>query len=762
MSRRRNRKKRREAPREREDDIVLESVEEEELEDEDDGFDEVQDTEDDGVDPLAKVRVLEGMTPSEKLQKVMDSYAGVFPKDHRFKVQVYRDAPEKDVYGHECRGYLGSYREPMYEDTIRERFGGQLFHLAIHGPFERDGKIVTGFVPGTSVYGIEVAAPAKPAAEDKHYQSSEGIKVLDQFRADGRDVRRAQERRLHQEVELKRKDEDTETDGTDEQDETPKRLFRPQVAQGPVRMGTQGDKDLERLRLQAEIDREKQRQQREFVLQDKLMEGGKAGLDGDTLRELLTQVKDGNQQAIQTFAQTVSSGNEKTSQNVENLLNLVKEQLSKPPDTREAERLQEQLKDAKEDLRALRSEHQAELTRVQEGQRKDLERVEERAERELERAVRELKEQYRSERELIVKQNEFAESEVKRLEEKLEAADRRLEDRLAMVQTNHEAQLRNLEENYKTRIESREQRIKFLEELVESKRSDEIVLRDAKQNEAMERRLAERDRDAAKADAERLDIDKIVKSQTAAKSVAESLGYEKPDTSGPSTIVEIGKAIIDAGSKVLTNDKFSAMVEGLTGTARDVLAERKKAELAQNPAPPLPTSTTSGQSDWEDLVRETRKARGTMPEPEPKQPEAPAPIEPQKREQLKARSRKAHVTEESAKEALDQALSQQAPEQKPKGPLPVPKVPDLDEPEDVKEDDAKFEMIDTIEEFAVSNKPKDEALDHVLEVFGVSRDMAKVFVGGKSGDDLLAMVKIDPAELSGQARAYFNDVLKTL
>jgi hypothetical protein len=157
-----------------------------------------------------------------------------------------------------------------------------------------------------------------------------------------------------------------------------------------------------------------------------------------------------------------------------------------------------------------------------------------------------------------------------------------------------------------------------------------------------------------------------------------------------------------------------------------------------------------------------------MPEPEPKQPEAPAPIEPQKREQLKARSRKAPVTEESAKAALDQALSQPAPEQKPKGPLPVPKVPDLDkpketeEPEDGKEEDAKFEMIDTIEEFAVSNKPKDEALDHVLEVFGVSRDMAKVFVGGKSGDDLLAMVKIDPAELSGQARAYFNDVLKTL
>ena len=60
-------------------------------------------------------------------------------KERRYEIRVERLEPDTDENGVPCTGLLYTYRQPVTVDQIRQRFGGGVFEVKVHGPHPTTG-----------------------------------------------------------------------------------------------------------------------------------------------------------------------------------------------------------------------------------------------------------------------------------------------------------------------------------------------------------------------------------------------------------------------------------------------------------------------------------------------------------------------------------------------------------------------------------------------------------------------------------------------
>jgi hypothetical protein len=729
----------------------------------------------------------EEVTPSDKLVAIIKLFATRFERDPRHSCHLWRDAPNTDSKGIPCKGFLAALPEVPSEEDLKKRFGGSLYHMLIKGPKrDRDtGKIDIKTV--ASVRGLMIAGPVRPNPEDKHFQGEAGFK-------------RVQEERALLEAAERKADEDEDKDEA----ETPVRrppgpVRSPQAPPGqrpfgpgglpmgrpgyhqPSGVGGNGD-PLADKKLDAEIETQKAQRNRMWEVEDKAREAlaatqGGGGMDAETVKALFSEMKSGNQAAVERFSDAIAGSNEKSAEAMARVLEMFQSKVTEPRDDREEQRLKELLDSAQADLRAIRQEQQTELSRVDKAHREEVRSLREARDQAEERVERRLKDTFTQERGGWDHQRDGLQAEVRRLNEKIDAADSRHDekvkaeekrgnDRVEALRESHKTALDGIKRDFDTRERMLNERIRDFEGKVDTARGKELELRDAKQTESLGKMKAELQRDSAKAEGERLDLGKVSAAMGVGKQVAEAMGFEKPEKSGPSAWEAIGTKAVEVVGSVATNERFTKLVSGVVGGARDAAAAAREAAAGQdNPQLPPPPAPSPDQLTYDDMVaakkaerraeleaqQAARRARANPASPAtmPAAPAAPA-----------APGRQLPPEGAADAQALDVIAAALADE--PPGAAPAPATEGLVEPPPPAEVDATGAMIDRMEDLAAENTPPSQALDLVLGEFGVNRTEAKLFIEGKSAVDLLGMMNISPAELSAKARTLLDAALASL
>jgi hypothetical protein len=748
---------------------------------------------------------LDEPTPSDKLAAIIKHFAVRFERDTRFSCHIWRDAPNTDANNLPCKGFLGQYRSIPSETEMQDRFGGQSYRMLIKGPRRDLDSRKIEIKTLASLRGLMIAGPVRPNPDDKNYQSEAGFVRVQEARA----AQKAEEGKKEQPDEQPDEKPDEKPDA-DQRRSPPWRdprhpgqlhghpvgpggLPQAQPAHRPVATGlpTSGGDPLAAKKLEADIEERKANRERMWTVEDSAREAalsatqGNGGMDAETIKALFSEMKEGNQSAITKFSEAVSMGSKESAEAMARVLEMFQAKVSEPRDDREEQRLKELLDTANENVRSLRQEHQAELTRVETAQRDEVKELREARDKAEERVERRLKETFAQERTGWEHQREALQSEVGRLNEKLENTERRMEekhtstegrleeklkveekrgdDRVESLKATHQTALDGIKRDFETRERMLSERIRDFEGKVDSARGKELELRDAKQTESMGKMKAELERDTAKADADRLDLGKVSAAMGVGKEVAGALGYEKPDPKGPSPWESIGSKAVETVGSIVTNERFTKLMGNIAGGVRDVAAARAAAEPAPPaPSPQLPAQPNPDQQSYDDLVAQKKAERKA--ELEAKQAERRArmnapPATPTGR-QLPPEQRP--PTEEEASAAIAAALADEPLADGAPSPVgePLPDEPEgLVEPE---EEDRAGALIERLEDLAAANTPPEQGLDMFLSEFSVSRDHAKLFIEGKTATELLAMMGVTPVEVSAKARTLLDAALATL
>lgn len=679
----------------------------------------------------------EEKTPSDKLLEIIDAFGKRFEQDPRYSCHIWRDAPQTDAFNIPCKGFLGQFNFIPTEPELKARFGGQLYHLLVKGP-RRDletGKVDIKTL--ASVRGLMIAGPVVPNPEDRHYQNEEGYKRIKETRESVHEARSG-------------------SNGSNGSSGPPLPTQLRAMSEGPPRpqrtysvnppTATAMD-PLASKKLEADLEERKALRERAWKIEDQarqaLLEKSSAGgMDAETVKALFSEMKAGNQAAIEKFADTVSDGSKKSAEAMARVLEMFQAKVNEPKDDREEKRLKELLDSAQEDIRSLRAAHQAELTRITETRRLEIKDLQEARDKAEERVARDLKENFERERVEWRRTSDRLEAAISALREEVKREEKRGDDRVESLKSSHDAMLSGIKRDYETREKMLDQRIRDFEARVEAAREREINLRDAKQTEAMGKMRAEIERDNAVRDSERMDLEKLTKATGMGKTVAEALGYEKPDNSAPSPWASIGEKVVEVAGSVVTNERFASLMGALAGGVRQ--AQQAQPNPALPPPQPQPTQPQQGQVSYEEMVArkkdERRRALEEKQLERRRQLTPPAPGVP---------------SEKRALDAIEKALSDRLA-------APRPEPEKVEEPKEQDDGDWSALLIEQLEDLAAVNASPEQALDLALSGFNVSRTEAKMFITGKSGDEILKFIKVDPVEVSAKARTLLNSAMVLL
>lgn len=687
-------------------------------------------------------------TPEEKFEHLMDHWRRPMEEDSRHYVQAFRLSPHTDRYNVPVKGSMGSIRRHYTLEEFHKTFGGGVYRFFFRGvKYDENGEPTSDRdVTLYAIPSLVLPGSPKPNEFEQAYQNPEGREAIRKWKQECQAAQLEDEDDQEDPSTPPKRPKPPPRDGEDKP-ERDRELF---IHRGLG--GGRPNSDLERMKLEAELDAQRALRERAWKVEDEarqgaleaLRKGGGGGMSPDTLREIISSVQAGNERAIETFAQTISAGNDKTAEAVSRMLQL----LSEPKDDKEVDRLTQLLDQKTSEINAIRAEHQAELARVSSDFReevRDLRKARDDAE---ERVKRDLRELFDQERQSWRDTREAWAAEKQAVRQEMKDVEARAEQRLQSLKDSHEALLRTIEENHKTRLRIVESERDSLRNRLEEYREKEISLRDEKQSISQERLKAELQRDTAVADAARLDVGKIAEATKAGAGIAEALGYKKDDpaASKPSVWETLAERGADAAVRIVTHERFGNLMGGLAAAAERIGGARASGS-APPPPPPLPSGKSSPGTSYEEFVTQIQKARA---------------------EENKAlRSQPAPDLTSSGKEPPKEPSTENPSKPKEAGlkPLPETQSEGLEEPSadaETEQQEQINSMIENLERLAKSGATHEEALDTILQNFGVTRDEASLFISGMSPEDLLAKIGIMPIDLEHSTYAFLKRAFELL
>lgn len=758
-----------------------------------------------------------------RLNQMMSDYADRirYQIGGKHYVHIYRDKPQEDNFGNVISGFLGKFQEPDIDlEWLQEHYGGGVYHVAIWGPgLNARGNVISKKLD--MVYALEISGPPKLTLEDAHFQGPEGIKRFEKTmdlleRRQQAGVRaEAHQRGNGSSMPARPMMVPRQTDEAEEPEEGSVRPRGPALGWSPIHARPAGADPMADRLLNEQMKRNEEDRKRARQLEDEVRKSG-SGMDKDAIQELIRQVQDGNKQALGQVRGLVDSmraqkGPSNGEENFKLLVDVLREKDKAPRDDAEAKRLAGLLELEKQSRSELIQSHRDELGRrdqVHQNELKEI-RVElDRARREAETArssaakdmaaLLEQKEQsHRDEKAKLLDQlreeRERHEREVgkfreqterdlqaerqrtvdearrgerdlvmerKRLEDERERALRDLKDqqdryeqRLGALKDQHESYVRTVEHGNEGVVGALKRQIEELERKLDEARRDLDQKRDDLQTERL--RVVEEKQRAATAELTAKmaanDLGNVSSTVEKVTSLAGLFGLKKVEDAAVAVAEEAGIASVigkgfDTAREALQSkevrDLFGAVAERLTKAQQ---AAQQQAQQQGNPPQTQPGGQPYFQQAWAAAQQELALQRQAQ--------QMPAPVQ---RPQMMAGQ--PPVSNEDI-ELMARALAES--DQRGGGaPATAPAAAMSAEQQEQAEVQARIsQLIDQIEEMADQRVPVAEGAQHILRQFGLGPAEARLFLGDRSTQEVLAFFGIDPTMASLLAQDYFEEAL---